>query len=281
MRNRTLKIVLFTCMIAITVVSCKNRELIRPGDPINVAYDKAFALFEKEEWGDAARSFNTVTRIGRGTQFARDAQFYLAESYFNNKSWLLAASEYERFISIYPNDPRREEVDFKNALCYYHMSPRYQLDQTDTKKAIELFQLFNNRYPDSELVIEASTYIDELRNKLAHKYFDAADFYLRTDRFKAAIIYYDQIIELYPDTEWAERGLVKQISTYITYADNSVSDKQPERYQKALESYQKFLQLFPQSELRAEAENLRDEAQNKLTDITGDSGIAQSNSNSG
>ena len=47
--------------------------------------------------------------MGRGTSYAK-AQFLLAESYFKNKQYLLAASEYERFISYYPQDERREEV---------------------------------------------------------------------------------------------------------------------------------------------------------------------------
>ncbi|MCR9132070.1 MAG: outer membrane protein assembly factor BamD [bacterium] len=264
-------------LLSLTVLTgaCRNKDLIRPGDPLNVAYDKSLALYEAGKYDDAAYGFDLVTRMGRGTNFSKDAQFYLAESYYNDNQYILAASEYQRFISYYPRDEKRQEVEYKLAMCYYQQSPRYRLDQTPTRRAIELFQLFNTKYPDSELVVESAERIDELRNKLARKAYEAGEFYLRTDRYLASTIYFDQVIDQYPESIWAERALLKQIETYIVYADNSIESKQAERYNNAISNYEKYLQLFPQSNNRAEAEALYLEAVDKLADIdptaTGDS----------
>lgn len=255
--------------------ACRNKDLIRPGDPLNVAYDKSLALYEAGKYDDAAYGFDLVTRMGRGTNFSKDAQFYLAESYYNDNQYILAASEYQRFISYYPRDEKRQEVEYKLAMCYYQQSPRYRLDQTPTRRAIELFQLFNTKYPDSELVVESAERIDELRNKLARKAYEAGEFYLRTDRYLASTIYFDQVIDQYPESIWAERALLKQIETFIVYADNSIESKQAERYNNAISNYEKYLQLFPQSNNRADAEALYLEAVDKLADVdpaaTGDS----------
>lgn len=255
--------------------ACRNKDLIRPGDPLNVAYDKSLALYEEGKYDDAAYGFDLVTRMGRGTNFSKDAQFYLAESYYADKQYILAASEYQRFVSYYPRDEKRQEVEYKLAMCYYQQSPRYRLDQTPTRRAIELFQLFNTKYPDSERVVESAERIDELRNKLARKAFEAGEFYLRTNRYLAASIYFDQVVDQYPESMWAERSLLKQIETYIIYADNSIETKQAERYNKAISNYEKYLQLFPQSNSRAEAESLYLDAVDKLADVdvtaTGDS----------
>lgn len=258
--------------------ACQNDKLIKRGDTVDVAYEKAMAFYNEEDFNEAADAFETVTRLGRGTDYGQEAQFYLAESYYNARRYLLAASEYDRFVSLYPQDQRRQDAEFKAAMSYYNQSPRYKLDQTATKRAIERFQLFNNRFPDSDLVTEAADKIDELRNKLARKAYEAAKFYVRTDRFKAANIYFDETIDQYPESEWAERALVDQIQTYITYADNSITDRQAERYSKAIETYDKFLQLFPDSDFRSEVEDLHDEAQSKLADVpaTEDSETTQS-----
>ena len=32
------------------VLSCSNKELIKPGEPINSAYEKSIAFYEKEEY---------------------------------------------------------------------------------------------------------------------------------------------------------------------------------------------------------------------------------------
>jgi outer membrane protein assembly factor BamD len=265
---RSIIITLFTLLILTT--ACRNKDLIRPGDPLNVAYDKSLALFEEEKYDDAAYGFDLVTRMGRGTNFSKDAQFFLAESYFFDRQYILAASEYERFISYYPQDEKREQVEYKLALCFYEQSPRYRLDQTPTRRAIQLFRLFNNKYPDSELVVESAQKIDELRNKLARKSFEAGEFYLRTSRYVAASIYFDQVVDQYPESKWAEQSLLKQIETYITYADNSITEKQVERYTLAVDNYEKFIQLFPQSKNRGNAESMYSDAIKKIANVDSD-----------
>ena len=146
-------------------------------------------------------------------------------------------------------------------------SPRYRLDQTPTRRAIQLFRLFNNKYPDSELVVESAQKIDELRNKLARKSFEAGEFYLRTSRYVAASIYFDQVVDQYPESKWAEQSLLKQIETYITYADNSITEKQVERYTLAVDNYEKFIQLFPQSKNRGNAESMYSDAIKKIANV--------------
>ncbi len=258
-----------SCLLlaAFVFASCKNSDLIQRGDSLEVAYDKAMAFYEKEDYSEAAEAFETVVQIARGTEYGQDAQFYLAESYYNDERYLLAASEYERFISLFPRVEQRQEAQFKEAYCYYKLSPRYKLDQEYTRTAIEKFQLYNSRFANSEKADEAGKYISEMRTKLAKKLYHSADLYLRTDRYEAAIIYYDLTIDKYPETKWAQRSLVDEIETYNIYADRSVASKQRERYQKAVEAYETFIQLFPNGEYRQEAEELVDEARSALADL--------------
>lgn len=258
----------FFLLVLMVAISCRNQELIRPGDSLEVAYDKAYGMFEQERWSEAARGFDTVVSIGRGTTTGQDAQYYLAESYYNSGMYLVAAAEYERYASFYPNSPRRAEVDFKQSLSYYHLSPRYNLDQSHTYRAIEQLRLYIDRFPNSEHVEEAGQYIDELLNKLARKKYEAGNFYMRSNRrYRAAAVTFEQVVDSYPGTDWAEQALAKQIEAYILYADNSVPDRQAERYEMAIESYQRYLQLFPVGENRQTVEELYDRARLSLQDV--------------
>lgn len=265
--KKLLKILSPILILALVFTSCKNKELIQPGDTVVEAYGKAKALYDKEKYLDAAEAFETVFSLARGTQYAQESQYYLAQSYYNRGRYLLAASEFQRYSSLYPRSDRREETDFKEALSYYKLSPRYQIDQRYTRRAIEKFRLYNSRYPNSEKVQEAAEYITELRSKLAHKLFGAAQLYMRTDRYEAAIIYYDLIISDYPESKWAERALVNEIEAYNIYAEKSVRDKQDERYGKAVETYEKYIQLFPNGANRAEAESHVDKARVALANL--------------
>lgn len=259
-----------SCLFLILAVfaSCKNEDLIQRGDDLATAYKKAMGLYQSEEYGNAAEAFETVIELGRGTDYARNSQFHLAESYFNNERYLLAASEYERYISLFPTGDNRQEAQFKEAYSYYNLSPRYKLDQSHTRTAIEKFRLYNSRYSNSERAKQAAQYITELRSKLAKKHYYAADLYLRTDSYEAAIIYFDLTIDKYPESIWAQRALVDEIEAYNTYASRSVPGKQQERYQKAVEAYEKFVQLFPEGEYRSDAEDYVDDARSALADLS-------------
>lgn len=252
--------------VILLFTACKSSRLVNPGDTVQEAYQKGITKFEEGSYGDAAEIFETVTRVGRGSEYAQEAQYYLAESYFNQERYILAEAEYNRFITFYPRDSKRQEVDYKKALSIYHQSPRYRLDQSATRRAIEEFQLFNSRYPDSRFVTESAGKINELREKLARKYYESAQFYSRTDQYKAATIYYDLVIDRYPESKWAETALLNQIDTYNEYAVNSILNRQVERYNLAISSYEKFIQLFPQSNARSEAETFRDEAEQGVKD---------------
>lgn len=253
-------------LVAVLLVSagCRNQSLIQPGDTLDVAYEKALSLYEQEKWDDAASAFETVLSIGRGTEIAEDSQYYLATCYFNNRNYLLAASEFERFSLFYPESERRQEVDYMIARSYYELSPRFKLDQSYTRQAIENFRVYISRYPGTAEADSAGMRIDELRNKLARKVHEAGDFYKRIARYNAAAIYYGQVIEQYPESRWAEIALVEQMEAYILYADNSVPERQKERYELALESYDTYMQLFPRGEYRSRAEELQDRARSSI-----------------
>ncbi len=258
------KWLLVALALAVFYSGCKNEKLIQPGDTIVVAYKKAMQLYRNGKYDQAADAFETVINAGRGTDYAEFAHYYLAETYFKDEKYLLAADAYRRFITLYPQSSKRSKAQFKEALSYYKLSPRYRISQKYTHTAIEKLKLFMERYPDSEKVNEAAHYVTELREKLAHKLYHAADLYDRLDQYEAAVIYYGEIIEQYPETVWAERALAQQIETYLEYASKSIRWKKVDRYKKAVEGYEMYLQLFPQGPHRSEVENYVNAARDAL-----------------
>lgn len=267
-KQTLLRWALSAIVIAVLVTACKNEALIRPGDSLPTAYKKALRQYQNENYREAATAFETVINVGRGTDYARSAQFFLAESYFNDERYLLAANSYQQFTTLYPQSPKRQTAAFKEALSYYNLSPRYRIDQTYTRQAIEKFRIFISRYPDTPEADQAAKYLTDMRSKLAKKHFYAAEMYLLTDQYEAATIYYDLVIADYPETSWAERALVKEIAAYNEYASKSIRSKQYERYQKAVESYEKYVQLFPNGPHRQAAESHVDDARTALADLT-------------
>lgn len=247
--------------------ACQSEELIQPGDTVDEAFEKAMTLYENEDYSQAADAFETVLSIARGTEFAEPSQFYLAQSYFHEGRYEIAASEFNRHSSTYPRSERVEDSRFMEALSYYHLSPRFRLDQTHTRRAIERFRLFIDRHPDSDLVVSANEHIDELRGKLARKQFEAAEFYMTVERYQAAIKYYEITLDEYPETEWAERALANKVQAQVLYAENSVQERQEERFEDAIQAYEQYLQIFPNGENRQRVEDYYQRAINGLENV--------------
>lgn len=231
-----------------------------------IAHDTPQEAFQKGEQelaeGDhwrAIQYFQGVFDYGRSNEYADDAQFQLGMAYFEDEQYILAANAFNRFAQLYRTDERIPEAEYMRALAYYEQSPIYTLDQTPTENAIQYFQVFLNRHPQSERADDAQQRIAELRNKLAHKQYAAGEMYERRQMWEAAAVTFEQVFDQYPDTKWAERGLFQAMENYYEYAVRSVEGKRDERLQKAMDSYERLIQLFPESDLLKRAEGLYDE----------------------
>lgn len=224
------------------------------------AYDRGVAAFERERWDRAIAHFRTALDFGRTSPLAADAQYYLAQSYANDRQYLLAGSEFTRFIEFYRADPRVEAAAFDRIQVYAKLSPNHELDQTDTERAIDYIRLYLSQYPQSEHTAEAEALLGQLREKLALKRYDNGRLYERRELFEAAIVYYESVLQQYPTSAWADDALLGSLRTQVAFARASVRQRQAERYAEALAKYDRFITLFPSSPLVREAEGLYDEA---------------------
>ncbi len=262
-RNSGLLILLSLVLLG----ACTNKNAIRPGDTLEVAFHKATQYYNRGKYPEAASAFETVLSLGRGSSIAEESQWLLAQSYFKSRDYVMAIAEFQRYHGTYPRSERRSEAEFMEAYCHYLLSPRYNLDQTDTHKAIELFQLYLSRYPTGDRAQDAATHIESLRTKLARKTYSSGDLYLRVKQYDAAAIYYGLVIDKYPETPWAERALARQAEAYLLFADNSVQARQKERYEMVLEVHRKYVQLFPNGANRSLIEDYVDRARVALSRI--------------
>ncbi len=207
----------------------------------------AKALFEEKDYIDAINEFTVITLQYQGSANAADAQFYLGECRFERGEYLLASFEYGIVKRNYPASARVAEAQFKLALSYYLLSPRSSLDPQYTRKAIDEFQQFVEYYPSNTLVPEADAKIKELTNRLAKKQYETARLYTKMEYYKAALVYYDDVIDRYHDTDFAPLA-------YLDKADLLLSRR---RYREARETLDAFAARFPQSVLQSRADDLR------------------------
>lgn len=246
-------------LAALGLAGCSGAATRAP-ETAEEAYVRGSTAFEERKWERAAEAFRAALDFGRGSGVADDAQYYLARAYYEDGQYLLAGSEFTRFAELYPADPRAEDAEFERVRAYYRLSPPYQLDQTDTERAIEYIRLFAARHPESPRTAEAAALLDELREKLAQKDFEAGRLYERRELFEAAVLTYEGVLEEYPTSTYADDALLGALRAQVLYAQASIRQRQGARYGEALALYDRLVQLFPASPLLPEAQGLYDRA---------------------
>ena len=232
-------------LIALILFSCAGVRP-KPDWTAEQYFKYAKKLFDDEDYYEASNEFTVVTLRFPGSSIADSAQFYLAESHFKMKEYLIAAAEYEKLINNMNKSKLVPLAQYKLAESYYMLSPRPELDQEYTLKAIREFQIFIEDNPTHPLKEDALKKIAELRAKLALKELKNADIYRKMHEYRAAIIYYDQVLSDYYDTEWADDAMVGKIETYIEMGD----------FQSANKEIEKFKAQFPESKLMEKVNKL-------------------------
>jgi len=148
-------------------------------------------------------------------------------------------------MALYSGDERKVNAEYQRALAYYQLSPPFDLDQSDTEKAITYLRLFLNRNKEHPLSTDVGSKIDELQEKLAFKEYQAGKLYHKREQYLASALQYERVLDKFPNTPYAAKSLVGAMEAYVDYSTNSVDEKKLERLDKAVEIYDRLVQLFP------------------------------------
>lgn len=230
--------VLLVSIITVLILGCAGTKP-KPDWAAAQYFKYAKTMFDDEDYYEASNEFTVVVLRFAGTSVADSAQFYLAESHFFMDEFLIAAVEYEKLINSMSRSPLVPQAQFRLAESYFKQSPRPSLDQQFTFKGIRGFQTFIEDFPTHELKDKAEKRIATLRDRLAEKAFVNADNYRKMREYDAALIYYDQVLDVYYDSSWADNALSGKIKTYL----------EMEEFDRASMELDKFTQQFPDSEL--------------------------------
>lgn len=215
---------------------------------------QAIKLYEEEDYQDASTEFEALLLQYPGSSIVDDAQYYLGMCKFQRDEYILAAYEFSKLIKNMPASEFVADAQFMLAESYYELSPDYTLDQKYSKKAIEEYQAFVDFFPLNQRVAEAERKISELNDKLARKEYSIAVIYEKMDYYTASLKYYDAVVEIYHDTQYASMAMYRKIKLLM--------DR--EREDEALKEMGKFVRMYPEDKNFNEIDGLKNSLESKL-----------------
>jgi len=264
---RVTKIVLTGLILLIVAASCNKYNKVYKSKDYEYKLKMADQFFAEKKYKVAQQLYEELFPVFKGTVKFEELYYKDAYCFYYMKDYLQAQALFKGFLEVFPNSPKAEEVDYLHAYCYYKQSPKLELEQVNTTKAIGMMQTFINTHPGSARIKEATEIIDKCRVKLEQKEYRSAELYYNLGQFRAAAIAFGNLINDYPESQRGDEYKLKIVKSWYRFAKLSFEDKQIERYEKVISEYQDFADRYPESKLLKEAESYSNLSQNHIKDI--------------
>ncbi len=261
------------CCLLVVLGSCSRFQKVQKlTDPVK-KYEAALAYYKQEDYYRAGTLLEELIPLMRGKAEGEQAQFYYAYCHYHQRQLVLSTYYFKSFYETFPRSPLVEEARYMHAVSLFKDTPEHNLDQTNSYEALTALEQFLNRHPESERTPQANQMIRDLREKLELKAYENARLYHRLATanityLKAAIIAFDNFVNNYPSSQYAEEILYLQIETEYELAKVSTDSKKEERYYQTLEYYESFIDRYPESRFARPAENIYQNTRARLVNLT-------------
>jgi len=229
------------------------QKVLKSTDP-ELKWTRAQEYFADQRCMQSLPLLQELIGLFRGTERMEDVYFMYAEAHLCVQDWYMGRYSMRNFAKTFPNSERTEGAEFQAALCSYRLSPGPELDQSETRVAMDELQLFLDRYPTTEMRDSCNRMIARLRGKLETKAWNSARLYFTTGKYQSASKALQHFMDDWPGSEYGEEAQFLVLKSQFLYAEQSTLRRQAERYADAIESYFTFAARFPESPLLREAE---------------------------
>lgn len=243
-------------VLIISTIACDPVERVSTKGTLADKDSAAVKYFNKKRYDEAAYIIEQLLGIYKGTPREQQMLYYYAWSKYHMGELTSASYYFGDYARRYPTSKDAEEFAFMEAFCQYLVSDPYYLDQTYTMKSIEALQVFVNNHPLSVRINKCNELMSELRERLAEKMFKQADLYLKMEKYKAAVSYFKQFIQEFPDSKFREEAQFKLVKAAYLFAKFSVEEKKQERIAEAMSYYEKFAGKYSGGKFAHQSETL-------------------------
>ncbi|MBS1754023.1 MAG: outer membrane protein assembly factor BamD [Ferruginibacter sp.] len=251
---KLIKLFTVSAFILIATSSCNKYSKVFKSKDYEYKLKMADEYFAKKKFKVAQQLYEESFPVFKGTVKFEELYYKDAYCFFYMKQYADAENLFKGFLEVFPNSTKAEEVDYMRSYCFYMQSPKLELEQVNTVKAMGMMQTFINTHPGSERNKEASDIIDKCRAKLEQKEYRAAELYYNMGQYRAAAIAFTNLTNNYPESVKGEQYKLKIVKSYYKFAKQSILDKQVERFEQVTQEYEDFVDRYPESKLLKEAE---------------------------
>ena len=178
------------------------------------SYKKGLKALDEGDALYAARHFTDAELLFPQSEWAPKSLLMAAYSYYSQDYFADAIAELERFIKTYPQSNRLDYAYFLLATCYYEKIIDEKKDLEPLIKAKETFKFVIQKYPSTDFALDAKFKLDLIDETLAGKEMYIGRYYIKKEKWIAAINRFKYVVDNYNSTIYIEEALHRLVELH-------------------------------------------------------------------
>ena len=178
------------------------------------SYKKGLKALDEGDALYAARHFTDAELLFPQSEWAPKSLLMAAYSYYSQDYFADAIAELERFIKTYPQSNRLDYAYFLLATCYYEKIIDEKKDLEPLIKAKETFNFVIQEYPSTDFALDAKFKLDLIDETLAGKEMYIGRYYIKKEKWIAAINRFKFVVDNYSSTIYIEEALHRLVELH-------------------------------------------------------------------
>ncbi|MGB7748542.1 MAG: tetratricopeptide repeat protein [Verrucomicrobiia bacterium] len=168
-----------------------------------------------------AEMFGKIVNNGPYSDVAPHAQLRAGAAREKQKNYPDAVKAYETAADRYHDQPAiAADALFREGVSYARQAATAEYDQNTAAQAIASFTDFMTLFPGDQRVPEAQKSIAVLKAEQVHGNFQIAQFYEKSKKWNGALVYYNEVLQLDPNSPYAAsaRQRIESLKPHIQAA---------------------------------------------------------------
>jgi outer membrane protein assembly factor BamD len=167
---------------------------------------KILGITIKSGLEQAADIFTMIIRTAPYDKYTARAQFDLGRAREKQGQNEAAIAAYQAVVEKFPDDPIAVDAQYQIGYIWSKASTNGTYDPAAANNSKIAFEDFLTRYPNSEKASQAKQNLKKMEHKQSSTAYDIAKFYDKQKQYRAAAIYYNEVIRTQPGSTEGERA---------------------------------------------------------------------------
>jgi outer membrane protein assembly factor BamD len=178
------------------------------------AYAEGVEALKEGDAFYAGKKFKEVEQLVPQSEWAVKASLMASYAEYSRNAYSNAIFALERHIDFYPADPNIAYVHYLIAMCHYEQILDEKKDLGPLLNSKEKLEFIVENYPDTDFATDSRFKIDLIIDQLAAKEMSIARFYMKTEKWIAALNRLKNITKNYDETIFIEEALHRLVEVY-------------------------------------------------------------------